>query len=307
MHKGLEHIKKLTKISGQLLTLVQIVSVILILFVSLYWLFELTEVHALDFMLPFIKSIKTSMQANFGAELQKGQAGLDGSLFIFIALMGLVIYIVSQLKIFLKHSEKVLAKKIVKAKQKEEEQFNIELNIEKNRTLMQYKNIVILVNISLKSLLKDIYQTENDNKKIDKKLEDAALVTFYNMMKTLPGIGFSKDGNILIITAKRFELIDTILLKITESLETMKKDFRAKKVALNTNIAIDVYTDKVLLKDVYADLKALLTLNMPNEILCYGNFCNRYELVKKPMFEAYLKGTYDITDDENIWALVKKN
>lgn len=72
-------------------------------------------------------------------------------------------------------------------------------------------------------------------------------------------------------------------------------------------MAIDVYTNKVLLKDVYADLKTLLTLNMPNEILCYGNFCNRYELMKKPQFEAYLKGTYDITDDENIWALVKKN
>lgn len=307
MHKGLENIKKLTKLSGQILTLVQIISIILILFVSLYWLFELTEVHALDFIIPFIKSIKTTMQANFGEQLQKGQAGLDGSMFIFIALMGLIIYIVSQLKIFLKHAEKVLAKKIIKAKQKEEEQFNIQLNIEKTRTLMQYKNVVILVNISLRSLLKDIYQTENDNKKIDKRLEDTALVTFYNMMKTLPGIGFSKDGSTLIITSKRFEAVDSILLKINETLDSLKKDYKAKKVALNANIAIDVYTDKVLLKDVYADLKSLLTLNMPNEILCYGNFCNRYELVKKPLFEAYLKGTYDITDDENIWALVKKN
>ena len=47
--------------------------------------------------------------------------------------------------------------------------------------------------------------------------------------------------------------------------------------------------------------------NIPNEILCYGNFCNRYELIKKPHFEAFLKGTYDITEDENVWALVKKN
>jgi len=307
VHKGLENIKKLTIIFGHFLTLIQIISVILILIVSLYWLFELTEIHALDFVLPLIKSIKTAMQANFGAQLQKGQAGLDGSLFIFIALMGLVIYIVSQLKIFAKHSEKVLAKKVIKEKQKEEDQFNVQLTLEKTRTLMQYKNVVILVNITLKSLLKDIYQTENDNKKIDKKLEDAALVTFYNMMKTLPGIGFSKDKSTLIITSKRFEAVDSILLKMNETLETLKKEYRAKKVALDTNIAIDVYTDKVLLKDVYADLKALLTLNMPNEILCYGNFCNRYELVKKPLFEAYLKGTYDITDDENIWALVKKN
>ncbi|HIS36413.1 TPA: hypothetical protein IAC10_07260 [Candidatus Scatousia excrementigallinarum] len=307
MHKSLEKLKKITIISGHILTVLQIISIILILIVSLYWFFELTEIHLLDFMLPFIDGIKSSMQANFGEQLKKGQAGLDGSLFIFIALTGLCIYIIAQLKIFASHTEKVLTKRIIITKQKEEEAFNIQLNLEKQRALMEYKNIVILISISLKSLLKDMYQTENDNKRIDKRQEDAALVAFYNMLKTIPGCGFSKDGSTLIITAKRFELVDIILLKIDESLNTLKREYKLKKIALNANMAIDVYTNKVLLKDVYADLKTLLTLNMPNEILCYGNFCNRYELMKKPQFEAYLKGTYDITDDENIWALVKKN
>ena len=307
MHKSLEKLKKLTIIAGHILTVLQIISIILILFISLYWFFELTEIHILDFMNPFVESIKSLMQANFGEQLKKGQAGLDGSLFIFIALTGLVIYTIAQLKIFTSHSEKVLTQNIIKTKQMEEEQFNIQLNLEKQRALMAYKNIVILINISLKSLLRDMYQTENDTKKIDKRLEDAALVSFYNMMKTVPGCGFSKDGSTLIITAKKFEIVDAILLKIDESLNTLKHEYKLKKIALNANMAIDVYTDKVLLKDVYADLKTLLTLNMPNELLCYGNFCNRYELMKKPQYIAYLKGTYDITDDENIWSLVKKN
>ena len=173
--------------------------------------------------------------------------------------------------------------------------------------MMQYKNIVVLVNISLKSLLKDMYQTENDSKRIDKRQEAAAIVSFYNTMKVLPGCGFSKDGNTLIITAKKFEMIDAILKKINETLDNLRNEYKMKKIALNANMAVDVYTDKVLLKDVYTDLKTLLKLNMPNEILCYGNFCNRYELMKNPQFEAYLKGTYDITDDENIWAIIKKN
>ncbi len=307
MQKNLERFKKVVIFSGHILTVVQIISIILILLTSLYWFFELTEIHALDFMTPFINGIKASMQANFGEQLKKGQAGLDGSLFIFIALTGLVIYIVAQLKIFAQATEKNLKKLIIKTKQKEEEAFNIQLNLEKQKTLLEYKNIVILVNIFLKSLLKDMYQTENDTKKIDKKQEDAALVAFYNLMKTVPGCGFSKDGNTLIITAKKFELIDVILLKIDESLELLKKDYKMKKINLSTKIAVDVYTDKVLLKDVYTDLKTLLKLNLPNEMICYGNFCNRYELMKNPQFEAYLKGTYDITDDENIWALVKKN
>ena len=307
MHKNLERLKKVVIFSGHILTFVQIIAIILILLTSLYWFFELTEIHMLDFVIPFMDHIKSLMQANFGEQLQKGQAGLDGSLFIFIALTGLIIYIIAQLKIFANATEKSLAKKIVQVKQKEEDEFNIQLNIEKQKTLMEYKNIVILVNIYLKSLLRDMYQTENDTKKVDKKQEDAALVSFYNMMKTVPGCGFSKDVSTLIITAKKFDLIDVILLKINESLEILKKEYKMKKINLSAQIAVDVYTDKVLLKDVYTDLKTLLKLNLPNEILCYGNFCNRYELVKRPQFEAYLKGTYDITDDENIWALVKKN
>lgn len=307
MHKGLENIKKISKIFEHLVTLIQIVLIIIILMVSLFWLFELMEVNTFDFMIPLIDQIKALMRANFGAELQKGQAGLDGSLFIFIAILGLSIYVIAQVKTFLKHYDKILAKQIVVAKQNAEDAFNTQLAIEKKHTLLNYKNIVILVKVSLKSLLRDMYQTENDSKKIDKRLEDAALVGFYNMMKTLPGCGFSKDGQTLIITAKRFESVDMILLKINEALETLKNEYKTKKVAFNANMAIDVYTDNVLLKDVYADLKTLLTLNMPNEILCYGNFCNRYELMKNQLFEAYLKGTYDITDDENIWALVKKS
>lgn len=307
MHKHLQRLKTLLTFSGHILTLIQIISIILILLVSLYWFFELTEIHTLDFMIPFIDAIKTSMQARFGEQLQKGQAGLDGSLFIFIAISGLVVYIISQMKVFVTHYDKVLAKNIVKTKQKEEDEFNKQLIIEKQRTMMQYKNIVVLVNITLKSLLKDMYQTENDTKKIDKRQEAASIVSFYNMMKTVSGCNFSKDGNTLIITTKNFDLVDAILLKINETLDILRREYKTKKIALNTNMAIDVYTDKVLLKDVYSDLKTLLKLNMPNEILCYGNFCNLYELKKNPQFEAYLKGTYDITEDENIWAIVKKN
>ena len=185
MHKNLERIKKVTILTGHILTFVQIVSITLILLASLYWFFELVEINILNFLTPMMNAIKTTMQANFGEQLEKGQAGIDGSLFIFIALTGLLIYIVAQLKIFLTHTEHSLNKSIVISKQKEEEQFNIQLNLEKQRAMMQYKNIVVLVNISLKSLLKDMYQTENDSKRIDKRQEAAAIVSFYNTMKEI--------------------------------------------------------------------------------------------------------------------------
>ena len=172
---------------------------------------------------------------------------------------------------------------------------------------MSYKNVIILVNIHLKSFLRDFYQSHNEAKQVDPKQEEIVLVALYNMLKTIQGCNFSKDGKTLIISSKNFDNVDTILLKIDEALTHLQAQLKARKLTISTNMAIDVFPNGVQLKDVYADLKSLLKLNMPNEILCYGNFCNRYEQVKEPKFEAFLKGTYEITDDENIWSLVKKS
>ncbi len=306
MAKGLEQSKKLFKLTEHLLVITQIIAIVLIFIVSLYWFLDLIGSNFMGFMDPFINAIKKIMEFQFGKELKKGQQGLDGALFIFIMLVLTGLYILSQVKIFLTYSIEALDRQIKIAKEEEEKKFNLQLKAEAHRAILEYKNIILLVKISLKSILKDAF-LNNNTTEVSKKQEDTALVMFYNLIKTTEGCNFSKDNNTLIITSKKFENIDNILDALTTAIEKLKFDLKNKRLTLKANIAIDVYTDKVLLKDVYADLKTLLKLNIPNEILCYGNFCNRYELIKKPHFEAYLKGTYDITEDENVWALVKKN
>lgn len=306
MVKGLEQQKKLCQIFQQFMVLLQILSIFLIFIVSLYWFLDLIGNGTLSFMEPFIKFVKEMMQAQFGEELQKGKSGIDGSLFVFIMLVIVVLYIISQIKIFLKCHKEFLEKAIVKKREQEEVAFNKQLQEDAKRQIMEYKNIVVLINVSLKSLLRDVYQTQNDVKHIDRKQEDIVLVALYNMLKTTPGCTFSKDGRTLIISSKKFEFVDTILFAIDKALATLSNQLKARKLALVSNIAIDVFPDRVKLKDVYEDLKTLLELNMPNEILCYGNFCNRYEYFKDAKFEAYLKGTYEITDDENVWSIIKK-
>lgn len=307
MVKGLEKQKQLCHILEQLMVLIQIISIFLIFVVSLYWFLELIGNDFLGFLDSFIQVLKDMMHAQFAGELEKGQAGLDGSLFIFIALVGLLLYVISQIKVFLKFQKTSLEKAIIKKREEELIKFNKELQSDVKRQIMEYKNIVVLINISLKSMLKDVYQTHNDVKNIDQKQEDIVMVALYNLLRTTPGCNFSKDGKTLIISAKNFDVVDTILLAIDNSLATLKAQLKPRKLSISSNMAIDVFPDRVKLKDVYEDLKTLLNLNMPNEILCYGNFCNRYEHVKSPKFEAYLKGTYDMTDDENIWSLVKKS
>ena len=144
-------------------------------------------------------------------------------------------------------------------------------------------------------------------KNIDKKQEEIVIVALFNMLKSLPGCRFSKDGRTLIITSQKFDMVDTILATVSDAISKLKAQLKPRKLTISTNMAIDVYPDSVKVKDIYADIKTLLQLNMPDEILCYGNFCNRYQYVKNPKFTAYLKGTYEITEDENVWSLVKKD
>lgn len=305
--KMLENHRKLCHIFEQLMVLIQIVSIFMIFVVSLYWFLELIGNHMLSFLDSFIKSMKDLMQFYFADTLQKGQAGLDGSLFIFIVCLGMIIYIAAQVKIFLKVQKENLDRKIVKQREDDEIKFNKQLQADVKRKIMEYKNIVMIVDIRLKSLLKDVYATHNDVKNIDPKQEGIVLVALYNMIKTVPNCTFTKDGKHLIISSKNFNMVDPLLLTLNNSLVMLKSQLKARKLSINAHMAIDVFPDNVKMKDVYEDLKTLLSLNMPNEILCYGNFCNRYEHVQNPKFEAYLKGTYDITDDENVWSLIKKD
>lgn len=307
MVKGLEQQRKLCHITEQLLVFIQIVAIFFIFISTLYWFLELIGNDMLSFMDPLIKIIKEMMQAQFAEDLKKGQAGLDGSLFIFIVLIGLLLYIISQIKIFLKFTKITLDKAIIQKREEEQIRFNQQLQEEAKIRIMSYSNIVVLVNITLKTLLKDVYQTHNDIKHIDKKQEEIVIVALYNMLKNLPGCAFSKDGHTLIITSRNFEAIDTIMLTVNNAIITLKNQLKPRKLTISSNIAVDAFPNNVKLKDIYADLKTLLELNMPDEILCYGNFCNRYQYKKNPNFEAFLKGTYDITDDENIWSIVKKN
>lgn len=305
--KLLEKQRHICHIAEQTLMAIQIAAILLIFLVSLYWFLELIGNNMLSFLDVFMKGIKSLMQAHFADSLQKGQAGLDGSLFIFIAILGTALYIISQLKIFMKYHKVLLDKKIVEQREVEEKKFNVGLQAEAKKQIMRYNNVIVLVKLTLKSLLREVYATHNDVKHIDEQQEGVVLTALYNMIKTLPNCKFTKDGKILIISSNNFDMADQILISIDKALSQIKIKLKERKLTVTTNMAIDVFPDKMHLKDVYADLKTLLQLNMPDEILCYGNFCNRYEHYKNAGFEPYLKGTYDITDDENVWSLFKKN
>lgn len=108
------------------------------------------------------------------------------------------------------------------------------------------------------------------------------------------------------VTLKGFSHVDKLLYYVDKAVSELQDQLKKENWILKTYTAIDAFNDKALLKDVYYDLQILLKLNILNEIICYGNFCNRYYLEPRNLFEAYLKGVYDTTEPENVWTLVKK-
>ena len=82
---------------------------------------------------------------------------------------------------------------------------------------------------------------------------------------------------------------------------------KKKRWLLISYIAVDVYDDKTNFKtDVYPLLEKLLTLHIQNEAVCLGNFCMRYELYPEPMYKPFLRGSYNIDEECDVWSLVKK-
>ena len=75
MAKGLEHTKKLFKLTEHLTVILQFTAILLIFIVSLYWFFSLIGSHIFSFMDPFINVIQKMMETQFGEELKKGKAG----------------------------------------------------------------------------------------------------------------------------------------------------------------------------------------------------------------------------------------
>ena len=141
-----------------------------------------------------------------------------------------------------------------------------------------------------------------------KEKEEEAFKTFFASIKNIQGCKFAKTGDKLLIMTENFENIDNILNYIELSTSRIKLNMRKKKWLLITYISMDVFDNNTNFKqDVYPLLEKLLTLKIQNEPVCLGNFCMRYELYPEPMFKPFLRGTYNINEECEVWSLVKKN
>ncbi len=284
----------------------QIILSVMIFAFLMYWFFDVLNCQYLAFLTPVANNISEFMHQYFADSLSKGVTKTDGSLFIFIMILLVIIGALTQLKAIAVSSARKVSKIIDKIKIKNEDEFNAQLRIEANQALLAYRNVVLITKLVAKKRLVDDSSTEEQQAQENKEMVDKLICEFYNRIKGAPCCKFAKNGDQLVVTLKGFAQVDKLLYYVDKALDDLRTELRKDNWILRSYSAIDAFDDKALLKDVYYDLQILLKLNLFNEIVCYGNFCNRYYMEPKNLFEAYLKGVYDTTEPENVWSLVKK-
>lgn len=302
----LNFFKKLLRLFIDMSFMGQIIITVIIFAFAMYWFLDLINYQYLAFLTPVADNITNFMHAYFEESLNKGANNTDGSLFLFIMFLVIAITFLTQVKSFSGTAIRKVSRLIDRVKVKKEDEFNAQLRAEADQAILAYRNVVLIVRLAAKKRMIDDRRTDEEKEQEAKEMEDKLVCELYTRIKESPCCKFAKNADQLVVTLKGFTHVDKLLYYVDKALEDMRTELRKDNWILKSYAAIDAFDDKALLKDVYYDLQILLKLNLYNEIVCYGNFCNRYYMESKNLFEAYLKGVYDTTEPENVWTLVKK-
>ncbi len=305
--KNLRYLRILCTFLSNLMMVSQIILIVLMLLLSVHAFFQLLHNTSFDFMVPAADWARSVVKLIFADTIKASREDIDGEIVVFLVMNLIIVFILAQLKVAFKRYGEELDKKIVEEKAKEEVAFNQGLKDELQRNIASYNSYMIGFRMKATSLVADSMQIYGAEEIDSEAVEAEVMAKFIAVVRTLPSVNISKEDNILVITSNKFETVDVTISTIQDTIAQLKKEFRSKKIVVKTRLAIDAYKALTPPKKVFGLVKPLLSLNSGSDVLCYGNFNNRYSLLKTQHYEVYIKGKYDIgNSEETIWSLVKK-
>lgn len=305
--KSYKRQKDILLVGANVAMVVQILLVVLILFLSLHAFLLLLNNHMFDFMNPVVVFAKDFIKFFFGDSIKASRPEIDGELVAFIFVVAFVVFVVAQLKIAAKITCDKLDKKIIEEKRIEEEKINRELQLELKKDISSNSSFMLAFAFKVVPLIVDSMKIYGEQPIDSEKFETEIRAKFIAAFKTVQGVMVSKSNDSLILVCHDFNKIDSVLTSVQGIVQGLKKEYRPQKAVLKVCYAIDCFKPSTQVANIYKGLVPLLGLNKPNEILCYGNFNNRYKLVKEPQYTIYVNGQYELNGKEDtVWALVKK-
>ena len=299
-------ISKIIKGVINLLFVVQIVLMILVFLTATYWFFSLINVGVFDFAKPIADAVTEFMHLFYKQDVELGGVFIDGALLLFDLLAIVVVFCIAKSKYYFHRMLDSLTIAINGCQEKKEEKFNKSLQKEVERNIRKCNNVAVLVQLKAKNMLVDSCWGGDAVEGVKEK-EEEAFKTFYASIKNVEGCKFAKTGDKMLIMLDNFENIDNLLNYIDLSVNRIRINMKKKRWLLTSYIAVDVYDENISFKaDVYPLLEKLLTLHIQNEAVCLSNFCMRYELLQESMYKPFLRGSYNINEQCDVWSLIKK-
>ena len=306
--KSFEKLKQIVKFFEHTCIALQIVVLLAVFLCCLDVILAVFHNNALDVINPFFDFIRGWVTSMFGANIKSTHPDIDGRLVLFVVFGIVLAFFISQIKMALHSFCVVIHSKIVTTKMKVEEDFNKKLKSDIEQDIMDQSNFLMAVQIRIRSVIKD--QIGNDGPSIDDM--EAAKVEiinkFFEQIKLVKGLRFSKDNDILLLSSTSINNFDLVNTSVSTIIENLRVEYKAKKINVRTRMAVTVYKMTTPMVTAYKSIKPLLDLNALNELLCFGNFRNRYELIANRKYNRAVKGKYDLNNstEETVWSVVKK-
>jgi len=307
--KNLERFRKVIGLISHICMGVQIVTLIMVLVCMLYIACGIFEVHLLDFTEPFIEFTKSVTTALFGDTVHSNTPDVDGKVVLFVLVNILLTFFISQLKMAMNDFGKKVDKRIIEAKNEQERQFNEQLQNKLRNDTMAQSHYLIAIQFHLRYLMVEGFGITVPTEEEMEKTKYEIISSFFEQIKPLQGLRFSRDNDILLISSGDMKSVDTVLNKIWDTFNTIKAEYKANKFGVRVRAAIQSFKSTESSNSAYKQIRPLLDLNANNEMLCYGNFRNRYELNSENDYIVAIKGKYDLKTgpEESVWYLVKKD
>ena len=300
-------VSKFLQMVLNLMFVMQILLLILVFLTAAYWFCDLLTLEMFNFAEPIAAAVSNFVRLFYQGNIEVGGIYVDGSLLLFDILSLLFVFIITKAKYYVYNSMSFVDSAIYECNRKIEEQFNEQLEKELEADMKAINNVAILVQFDAKNLAIDNCWGGNEQLGVREKQEEAFKL-FYAGIKSITGCRFAKTGDKMLILLNNFEKIDNLLEFMNTLINRIRVDMKKNNWLLSSYIALDVYDNKSDFNgEVYPMLHKLVNLGHKNEAVCLSGFGMRYRYKKDPMYTAVLKGKYNINQEAQVWALVKKS
>lgn len=290
-----------------ILFIIQISLMILVFLTATYWFLNLINITAFDFVKPIADVISEFMKLFYQQEVELGGVYIDASILLFDLISVVLVFVITRSKFYFHRADDVLNELIRGCEARIEARFNKSLQKEVENSIKKCNNVAVLIQFTAKNMMVDSCWGGDATAGVREK-EEEAFKTFYASIKNITGCKFAKTGDKMLILLNDFNSVDNLLNFIDISVNRIRTNMKKKRWLLISYISVDVFDNNTNFKDdVFPLLEKLLTLKIQNEAVCLGNFCMRYELYPEPMYTPFLRGSYNINGEADVWSLVKKN